>query len=102
MVYYYSFNLKYLAAFSIIIVITVVTITGVNNDNNNKYHWNNGIAWFVKLCLPRRNQEKCTECIHPRKKSDKNSTKLNLMSIILPDLKGCENSVLWVKDVINT
>lgn len=41
---YYSFNLKYLAAFSIIIVITVVTIIGANNDNSNKYHWNNGIA----------------------------------------------------------
>ena len=38
MVYYYSFNLKYLAAFSTIIVITVLTVIGANNDNNNKYH----------------------------------------------------------------
>lgn len=34
MVYYYSFNLKYLVAFSTIIVITVTTIIEDNNDDN--------------------------------------------------------------------
>lgn len=100
MVYYYSFKLKYLAVFNTIIVITIIAIIGANSDNNSKYDWNNGITWFVKLYLPRRNQKNILNGYILENKATK--IRQNLMITVLSDLKGCENSVLWVKDVINT
>lgn len=102
MVYYYSFKLKYLAVFNTIIVTTITAIIGANNDNNNKYDGNNGVTWFVKLYLPGRNQKNILNGYILENKVTKIKTELNLMSTVLSDLKGCENSVLWVKDVINT
>lgn len=80
-------------------LLIIIAIIGANNDNNNKYDWNNGVTWFAKFYLPRRNQENILNGYILENIVTKIRIKFNEYS---SDLKGCENSVLWVKDVINT
>lgn len=100
-IYYNCFNIKYLVAFITTIIITVIKIIELiitiisiaetmqsldlwgftSQEEIKKNTLNIYISWKIKC-----------------QKLDR----IEFKEYSFPDLEGCENSVLWIKDIINT